>query len=137
MEKANPINIVGIDHVVVRARDLERLVGFYRDVLGCRLERGPGKGGLAQLRAGRSLIDIVAVNGPLGHLFANAPDPDAPNMDHFCVQVSPWDADAIRTHLEAAGVEVGDVATRYGATGSGPSMYLKDPEGNTVELKGC
>jgi glyoxylase I family protein len=136
MDKANPINILGIDHVVVRANDLERLVRFYRDVLGCRLERGPGKAGLAQLRAGRSLIDIVDAAGPVGQAYANAPDHQAPNMDHFCVQIRPWDADAIRAHLEAAGVEVGKIETRYGATGSGPSIYIKDPEGNTVELKG-
>jgi glyoxylase I family protein len=136
MDKANPINILGIDHVVVRARDPERLVRFYRDVLGCRLERGPGKEGLAQLRAGRSLIDIVDAGGPLGHGYASAPDRDAPNMDHFCVEVRPWDADAIRAHLEAAGVDVGAVQTRYGAKGNGPSIYLEDPEGNTIELKG-
>jgi catechol 2,3-dioxygenase-like lactoylglutathione lyase family enzyme len=136
MKPANPINIRLIDHVVIRARDLETLVAFYRDVLGCRLERGPGTSGLAQLRAGLSLIDIVDADGELGRQGGAAPDQRAPNMDHVCLQVDPWDADAIRGHLEQHGVDVGNVASRYGATGQGPSIYISDPEGNTVELKG-
>lgn len=136
MRKAHPINIRLIDHVVIRVDNLEMMVDFYCDVLGCRLERGPGEAGLAQLRAGESLIDLVDVNGPLGHEGGDAPDHGAPNMDHFCVQVQPWDPDAIRAHLEDHGVEVGELADRYGALGVGPSVYLDDPEGNTVELKG-
>jgi glyoxylase I family protein len=132
----HPINIRMIDHVVVRAADLSKMVNFYCDVLGCRLERGPGEIGLAQLRAGNSLIDILDVTGPLGGHCAQAPDREAPNMDHFCVQVEPWDVEAIRAHLLSHGVETGDLVTRYGALGSGPSLYILDPEGNRVELKG-
>ena len=79
----HPINIRLIDHVVVRANNLEQMIDFYREVLGCRLERGPGEIGLAQLRAGDSLIDLVDVSGPLGRQGGASPDPDAPNMDHF------------------------------------------------------
>ena len=136
MHTANPINIHVIDHVVIRARDLERMITFYRDVLGCRLERGPGELGLAQLRAGLSLIDIVDARGKLGRQAGKPPDPGAPNMDHVCLQVQPWDAEAICAHLTRHGVETGEIASRYGATGQGPSLYIKDPEGNTVELKG-
>lgn len=136
MDKANPVNIAGIDHVVLRAKDFEALVTFYQNVLGCRLERGPGDLGLAQLRAGAALIDIVDVYGPLGRQGGDPPAHDAPNMDHFCVQVRPWDPAAIQAHLAAHGVESGNVEQRYGATGSGPSIYLTDPEGNVVELKG-
>jgi catechol 2,3-dioxygenase-like lactoylglutathione lyase family enzyme len=136
MKKANPINIQVIDHVVLRANDLERMILFYSEVLGCRLERGPGELGLAQLRAGHSLIDIVDVSGPLGRKGGRAPDPQAPNMDHLCLQVGPWNPDAIVAHLREEGVEAGEVVRRYGASGSGPSLYIKDPEGNTVELKG-
>ena len=132
----HPINIRMIDHVVIRAKNLEQMIDFYREILGCRLERGPGEIGLAQLRAGDSLIDLVNVAGPLGRQGGASPDPEARNMDHFCVQLEPWDADAIRTHLKKHDVEVGDVETRYGALGSGPSLYISDPEGNTVELKG-
>ena len=137
MKKANPINIQLIDHVVIRANDLETMIAFYSDVLGARLERGPGKLGLAQLRAGLSLIDLVDVNGPLGREGGLPPDSAAPNMDHFCLQLKPWDPDAVLAHLRAHGVDPGEIASRYGASGTGPSIYIRDPEGNTVELKGA
>jgi catechol 2,3-dioxygenase-like lactoylglutathione lyase family enzyme len=136
MSQQHPINIRLIDHVVVRAVDLETMVSFYRDVLGCRLERGPGELGLAQLRAGSSLIDIIDLAGPLGREGGRAPERQAPNMDHFCVQVEPWDVEAIRAHLGSHGVETGDLVMRYGALGNGPSLYIYDPAGNRVELKG-
>ena len=135
MKKANPISIHVIDHVVLRANDLEKMIKFYSEVLGCRLERGPGEIGLAQLRAGHSLIDLVDVKGPLGREGGRAPNQAAPNMDHLCLQVSPWNPDAVLEHLREQGVEVGEIVSRYGASGSGPSLYIKDPEGNTVELK--
>lgn len=136
MRKANPINIRMIDHVVLRVRDLETMVAFYCDVLGCRLERGPGEIGLAQLRAGASLIDLVDAQGSLGREAGGPPDHAAPNMDHVCLQVEPWNEQSIRAHLARHGVEVGGTERRYGARGSGPSIYIRDPEGNMVELKG-
>jgi len=136
MYQEHPINIRLIDHVVIRVQNLVRMMGFYCDVLGRRLERGPGKNGLAQLRAGDSLIDLVDAAGPLGRQGGGRPHHDGGNMDHVCLQVQPWDADAISAHLKKHDVEVGDVVTRYGALGSGPSLYIKDPEGNGVELKG-
>ncbi|MEM7503529.1 MAG: VOC family protein [Pseudomonadota bacterium] len=136
MVLANPINITHIDHIVIRVVDLQRMIAWYRDVLGCKLERGPGEAGLAQLRAGSSLIDLVDVAGPLGRAAGGAPNHDSVNMDHVCFQVDPWDADAVVDQLREHAVSFGDVADRYGATGVGPSIYLEDPEGNTVELKG-
>jgi glyoxylase I family protein len=136
MSSANPLNITHIDHVVIRVRDLERMIAFYRDVLGCKLERGPGNSGLAQLRAGRSLIDLVDASGPLGREGGELPNLSAPNMDHVCFQVQPWDIQAITEHLMANGIDAGDAAQRYGAGGIGPSVYIGDPEGNRVELKG-
>jgi len=50
--------------------------------------------------------------------------------------VEPFDAAAITMHLEAHGVVPGEVVKRSGADGEGPSMYIHDPEGNMVELKG-
>lgn len=126
MKQANPINITHIDHVVLRVDDLEKMIAFYRDVCGCKLERGPGDDGLAQLRAGLSLIDLVVADA----------DHSAPNMDHVCFQVDPWDADAVQQQLRRNDVSFGEVADRYGASGVGPSIYLDDPEGNTIELKG-
>lgn len=136
MQPANPINIRLIDHVVIRVVDLESMVRFYCDVLGCRLERGPGDLGLAQLRAGDSLIDLLDANGSLGREGGDLPDHGAPNMDHVCLQLAPWDAEAICAHLEKHGVQPGEIVGRYGAQGQGPSLYISDPEGNTVELKG-
>lgn len=122
--------------MVIRVRRLEPALAFYRDVLGCSVEKEQSGIGLYQLRAGQSLIDLVDVDGHLGQLYSSAPARNAPNMDHFCLQVDPWNADAIIAHLKAHGVVVGDVEQRYGARGYGPSLYINDPEGNTVELKG-
>ena len=136
MKQASPINITHIDHVVIRVNDLESMIAFYQDVLGCKLERGPGEGGLAQLRAGLSLIDLVDANGPLGQQGGDRPDHAAPNMDHVCFQIDPWDAVVIEQHMRQHAVDVSAVAARYGSAGVGPSMYLSDPEGNNIELKG-
>lgn len=134
---ANPINITALDHVVLRTSNLPAMLTFYREVLGCRLERGPGELGLAQLRAGRSLIDLVTVEGPIGQRLGAAPDQARANMDHLCLSVRPWDEAAILAHLKAHDVAHEAVATRYGARGSGPSIYLSDPDGNRVELAGA
>ncbi len=136
MNHSNPINITHIDHVVIRVNDLPSMLAFYQEVLGCKLERGPSESGLAQLRAGLSLIDLVDVNGSLGQQGGAPPDHSAPNMDHVCLQVLPWDANEINAHFKRFGVQIGEVAQRYGAAGVGPSIFLKDPEGNTIELKG-
>ena len=128
--------VQGIDHVVLRVVDVEGVIRFYKDVLGCAVERRKDDLGLIQLRAGRSLIDLVDVNGELGQKCGAAPGAEARNMDHFCLRIDPFDEAKIRAHLRAHGVEAGELATRYGAEGDGPSLYIQDPEGNTVELKG-
>ena len=128
--------VQGIDHVVLRVVDVEGVIRFYQDVLGCAVERCKDDLGLIQLRAGRSLIDLVDVNGELGQKGGAAPGAEARNMDHFCLRIDPFDEAQIRAHLRAHGVEAGELATRYGAEGDGPSLYIQDPEGNTVELKG-
>lgn len=134
---ANPINLRGIDHVVLRTGQLEIMIAFYRDVLGCRLERGPGELGLAQLRAGSSLIDICTLDGPVGGRLQGEPMAEHANMDHFCLSVTPWDEAAIVDHLARHNVPHDGVAQRYGARGTGPSIYLTDPDGNQVELAGA
>ena len=128
--------VQGIDHVVLRVVDVEGVIRFYQAVLGCAVERRKDDLGLIQLRAGRSLIDLVDVNGELGQKGGAAPGAEARNMDHFCLRIDPFDEAQIRAHLRAHGVEAGELATRYGAEGDGPSLYIQDPEGNTVELKG-
>jgi len=125
-----------IDHLVLRVADLERMLRFYGEVLGCRVERQLDDVGLVQLRAGASMIDLVPVDSPLGRAGGGAAQPQARNMDHFCLRVEPFDESEIRRHLQAHGVDAGPTETRFGAEGNGPSIYLHDPEGNTVELKG-
>jgi catechol 2,3-dioxygenase-like lactoylglutathione lyase family enzyme len=122
--------------VVLRVGDLERALRFYCDVLGCTQERRIDALGLVQLRAGAALVDLVAVDSPLGRVGGPAAGETARNMDHFAVQLERFDEAMLRAHLAAHGVAPGDVAQRYGALGMGPSMYVRDPDGNVVELKG-
>jgi glyoxylase I family protein len=130
------ITIRDIDHLVLRVADLPRMLRFYRDVLGCAVERDRQDLGLVQLRAGRSMLDLAPVNGPIGRQGGAAPGTQGRNLDHFCLRVEPFDADAIRAELRAHGFDPGPVEMRYGAEGNGPSIYVADPEGNVVELKG-
>jgi glyoxylase I family protein len=128
--------IVGLDHVVLRVRALEPMLRFYRDVLGCTLVRHVESIGLWQLRAGASMIDLVPVDGELGRAGGAAPGAQGHNLDHFCLQLATFDEPALRTALGAHGIVAGKVVRRVGALGEGPSIYLQDPDGNTVELKG-
>jgi glyoxylase I family protein len=132
-----PFTIRDIDHVVLRVRDLDRVREFYCAVLGCRVDKVQESLGLVQLRAGRSLIDLVTIDGEIGRAGGAAPGREGHNVDHFCLRIEGFDAAAIKAHLTAHGVAHGEVATRYGADGSGPSLYIADPEGNSVELKGA
>ena len=125
---APAFSISGIDHIVLRVQDVTRALEFYRDTLGCTVEREQRALGLTQLRAGRSLIDLV--NAPAGA-------PRGPNVEHFCLTLVPFDEVALRAHLAARGVEAGEGAMRYGAEGEGRSLYIEDPDGNRVELKGA
>jgi catechol 2,3-dioxygenase-like lactoylglutathione lyase family enzyme len=125
-----------IDHVVLRVVDIDAMLHFYVDVLGCTLEKVQSGIGLYQLRAGASLIDLVPVSGKLGSLGGAAPGAEGRNLDHFCLSVAPFDGAAILAALRARDHPAGPVESRYGAEGEGPSIYVKDPEGNVVELKG-
>jgi hypothetical protein len=100
------------------------------------LERTVPESGLYQLRAGNSLIDLVDLAGELGRAGGGTTDPNARNLDHFCLRIDPFDESALRAYLRAHGIEAGEVKRRYGAEGNGPSLYIEDPEGNVVELKG-
>lgn len=125
-----------IDHLVLRTERPDEMVVFYTRVLGLRLERQLPEIGLIQLRAGRSLLDLVPVESPLGRKGGAAPGRDGHNLDHLCFRIEPFDEAEIRDTLAGAGVEAGPTEQRYGAEGNGPSIYIRDPDGNTVELKG-
>jgi catechol 2,3-dioxygenase-like lactoylglutathione lyase family enzyme len=136
MRRMNPIAVSGFDHIVLRIRDKDRMLGFYLDVLGLSVDRDRPELGLTHIRAGAQMIDLITLDGPLGRLGGAAPGPEARNLDHFALQVRPFDEFAIRGHLAAHGVEVVEEGQRYGADGEGFSLYIRDPEGNVVELKG-
>jgi len=115
-----------IDHVVLRVRDQPAMVRFYEQALGFKVERRLDRISLVQLRAGASLLDLVPAERAT----------DAPNMDHLCFRVEPFDRDAIVMRLAPFNISVGETVERYGAEGTGPSVYFHDPEGNQIELKG-
>jgi glyoxylase I family protein len=128
--------ILQLDHVVLRVKNLQLMLDFYQQVLGCSLERQETDLGLYQLRAGNSLIDLVPVDQPLGQQGGKAPGPEGHNMDHLCLRIEPFEAESLRLYFQSKGVTAGPVESRYGAEGQGPSIYIQDPEGNTIELKG-
>lgn len=132
----NPIELRGLDHVVLRIRNLEASLHFYQGVLGCAIERRVDALGLVQLRAGSSLIDLVPIDSPLGRVGGAGPAETGRNVDHFALALEHFDEQALREHLGSHAIEAGDVAERYGAMGNGPSMYIRDPDDNVVELKG-
>jgi glyoxylase I family protein len=128
--------LIGLDHLVLRVVDLQRMLHFYVKALSCSIERRQDGIGLIQLRAGSALIDLVPLDGPLGRAGGAAPGTEGRNLDHFCLRIEPFDEAAIRAQLRQHGYTAGPVEQRYGAEGEGPSIYLSDPEGNVVELKG-
>ena len=130
------MRILGLDHIVLRVSDMERMVGFWRDALGCTVEKVQAELGLVHIRAGDALIDLVDIAGKLGKEGGRAPEAEGRNLDHFCLRVDPFDPPAIRRRLQALGVAVDEPRRRFGAEGYGDSIYFSDPEGNRIELKG-
>lgn len=130
------LKLLAIDHVVLRTTREAEMVAFYCDVLGCSRERDlPRAVGLIQLRAGTSLIDIVPVDSELGRLGGKPPSQDGRNLEHFCLSLADIDEEGLLAHLASHGIDGGEPARRYGATGFSRSVYINDPEGNVVELK--
>lgn len=133
-----PFSVLRIDHIVLRVKDMERAITFYRDVLGCAIEKRRDDLGLVHLRAGASLIDLVTPDGPLGRQGGALAGVEGRNVDHICLRIEPFDEATIRALMAAHGVTVhGEVQNNFGAEGNGPSIYIADPDGNTVELKGA
>lgn len=131
------MRILGLDHIVLRVRDMERMVAFWRDALGCQVEKVQAELGLVHIRAGSALIDLVDIAGKLGQEGGRAAGAGGRNLDHFCLRVEPFDPAAIRAWLQSLGVAADEPKRRFGAEGYGESIYLTDPEGNRIELKGA
>jgi catechol 2,3-dioxygenase-like lactoylglutathione lyase family enzyme len=136
MNTLGRIEIAGIDHVVLRCRNLQRMERFYTDVLGCTVVRRNEPLGLIHLRAGSGLIDLAAVDGEMGRRGGAAPGKEGHNLDHICLRIEPFDEAPLRAHLGRQGIEAGPLHHTFGAEGVGPALYLEDPEGNSIEIKG-
>jgi glyoxylase I family protein len=129
-----PFELAGLDHVVLLVGSRPEAVRFYCDVVGCTVDRELPQYGMAQLRAGRSLIDLVDISTDEGS-WGRPPVEGGRNMDHVCIATRGFDPEHLRAHLAAHGVEVIEEGVRYGATGDGYSLYFNDPFGNQIELK--
>lgn len=130
------MRLSGIDHIVIRCRDAETMLRFYCEALGCAVEKRVDRLGLVHLRAGAALIDLVSADGPLGQKGGAAPGEDGRNLDHFCLRVERFEFETLKRHFARFGIALEPPGDRYGAEGTGPSVYLRDPEGNAIELKG-
>lgn len=125
------LQVQGMDHIVLVAADVERSLAWYMVELGLAPVR------VEEWRAGAAPFPSVRVND--GTIIDIVPDggypvgPGRGNVDHFCLVVAPTDLDAVKA---SGRFEVVDgPAVRYGARGDGTSLYVKDPDGNTVELR--
>ncbi len=125
-----------LDHVVLRVGNLDRSIAWYTDVLGCKAERRVEKVGIAQMRAGRSMIDLVSFDGVIGREHGPKPGSDGHNMHHLCLKIDRFDEPALVHFLESKGVKPFDISKRFGADGYGPCIYFTDPDSNWIELKG-
>ena len=130
------MEVVGIDHVALRVTDMGRMIDFYERVLGCQVERRQDELGLVHLRAGSALVDLIDIAGRMGRVDGDTTGATAPNLHHMCLRVAAFDLEEVRRKLELHGVEVGEIRERYGSSGSVASIYLQDPEGNGLELRG-
>ena len=135
MSSAPPFALEGLDHVVLLVDDMPAARRFYTEVVGCTVDNALPQYSMLQLRVGAALIDLVDIGSEQG-AWARPEAPGGRNMDHVCIATGAWDAQAMRAHLAAHGVEIVEEGIRYGARGEGLSFYVRDPSGNTIELKG-
>ncbi|MFZ9627234.1 MAG: VOC family protein [Burkholderiaceae bacterium] len=132
-----PFTLQRLDHAVLRVADLERSIRFYTQVLGCEVKKRRPDLGLVHLAVGDSMLDLIDVTGPAGKRGGGPVAQGGPNMDHFCIRVEPFDAATLVDYLDKNEVKrLTGIEQRFGAEGTGPSIYIADPDGNTVELKG-
>ncbi|WP_256638276.1 VOC family protein [Streptomyces murinus] len=120
------MRIKDFDHLVLNVSDVERALAFYTGPLGLAGER------VAEWRAGTVSFPSVRVSATTVIDLFERPRGES-NVDHICLVVDPLD------WQEVIGSGVFDViegpVPRWGARGSAQSVYVRDPEGNTVELR--
>ena len=130
----NPIHIKKLDHIVLLVSNIAKSIHFYRDILGCpeaRVSRG-----LFQYQAGDSMIDLVVTEHKQNAPYKKQSSQIDRNVDHFALTLSDFNKKAIIAYLKKFGIRIERSGRRFGAQGYGPSVYIKDPDGNFVELKG-
>ncbi|HMQ24507.1 MAG TPA: VOC family protein [Acidimicrobiales bacterium] len=116
----------GIDHVVLNVADVERSVAWYVERLGFEPLR------LDEWRRGEVLFASVRLTDTfIIDLFAN--ERSGENVDHLCLVVDPTDLDALAASDEFD--VVSGPSEVFGAQGMGRSVYVRDPDGNVVELR--
>jgi catechol 2,3-dioxygenase-like lactoylglutathione lyase family enzyme len=118
------LRVTGLDHVVVCSSDVERSLNFYCGTLGLEPDR------LEEWRRGEVPFPSVRIS-PTTVIDLFAKEPDGVNMDHICLVVEPTDLD------EVAAAFPGSTRAEhlYGAQGYASSVYIADPDGNTIELR--
>ena len=128
-----PLPLTGIDHVVLLVGDMERAISFYTDVIGCTVDNDLPQFGMRQLRAGAALIDLVNIGSDEG-AWARPEVAGGRNVDHVALGLGPADPEAVRRHLVDHNVEIIEEGDRTGALGDTLSFYVRDPDGNQIEL---
>lgn len=127
------ITPIGMEHININSRDIERSIAFYRDVLGMPLVRqnydADGNIRFAALRAGSALIDIVPNVGDW--------DPSKGGFNHVALVIEPVDLEELASVCKERGIPIieGPVSNRQGAYGNGDALYIQDPDGHGIELK--
>lgn len=118
--------IKAIDHIVLRTNKVKEMLTFYCNILGCKIEKEQPDFGLTQLRVGDNIIDLLQAE--------KTDEPNARNLEHFCLRITPFDYEKLKEYFDNNGIEIKRYGNRYGAQGYGWSFYITDPEGNIIEL---
>ncbi len=118
--------VIGFDHVVIVVADVERSLAWYCDALGLAGER------VEEWRRGEVFFPSVRVSDDTIIDLLQG-DRSGTNVDHLCLVVEPQDLAALATSGRFD--VVSGPAPRFGARGTGTSLYVRDPDGNTVELR--
>ena len=130
-----PFALEGIDHILLLVNGMKPAVRFYTEVLGCTVEGALPQYGMQQLRAGAALIDLVDISAPEA-AWAKPPVAGGRNFDHLCLALGVHDEAMLRRHLACHHVEIIEEGVHGGSRGESLSLYVRDPSGNVIELKG-
>jgi glyoxylase I family protein len=134
-EAKPPFALEGIDHILLLVSGMKPAVRFYTEVLGCRVEGELPQYGMLQLRAGAALMDLVDIAAPEAG-WAKPPVAGGRNVDHLCLALGIHDEAELRRHLARHRVEIIEEGVHGGSRGESLSLYVRDPSGNVIELKG-